>query len=278
MTDEARIFDAPHASDTALRRGIGELRATLLPAQDELRSSFLRLEAELGDDARDADADSGVRPAPWALVPAPHAPSPALVVAAQPAHPGQARRMPPWAVAASSALALACAAGLALLVTRAAPAPSPSLLDSALAQSGRAEAPASPEPKDGRSTPAASEANNEQVAPVAAPRALLRAAAPRRSEVAAADGPSEPATGVLNINSIPLSRVVLDGRPLGETPRVQISVSAGVHTVLFVHPEYGRIFREVRVDAGRSSLAAVRFTQSLSRAEDPPERAAQPSG
>jgi hypothetical protein len=32
-----------------------------------------------------------------------------------------------------------------------------------------------------------------------------------------------------------------------------------MHNVLFVHPEYGRIFREIRVDAGRAALAAVRF-------------------
>jgi hypothetical protein len=65
--------------------------------------------------------------------------------------------------------------------------------------------------------------------------------------------------GRLNINSIPYSKVVLDGRPLGDTPRVEIAVAAGMHTVLFVHPEHGRIQREVYVDSGRTVLAAVRF-------------------
>jgi hypothetical protein len=65
--------------------------------------------------------------------------------------------------------------------------------------------------------------------------------------------------GKLNINSIPYSKVVLDGRPLGETPRVEVAVAAGPHTVLFVHPEHGRIQKEVYVDTGRTVLAAVRF-------------------
>ena len=33
--------------------------------------------------------------------------------------------------------------------------------------------------------------------------------------------------GTLNVNSIPASRVILDGRPLGQTPKTGISVSAG---------------------------------------------------
>jgi hypothetical protein len=65
--------------------------------------------------------------------------------------------------------------------------------------------------------------------------------------------------GKLNINSIPYSKVVLDGRPLGDTPRVEVAVAAGPHTVLFVHPELGRIQKDVYVDSGRTVLAAVRF-------------------
>jgi hypothetical protein len=65
--------------------------------------------------------------------------------------------------------------------------------------------------------------------------------------------------GKLNINSIPYSKIVLDGRPLGDTPRVEVAVAAGPHTVLFVHPELGRIQKDVYVDSGRTVLAAVRF-------------------
>jgi hypothetical protein len=38
-----------------------------------------------------------------------------------------------------------------------------------------------------------------------------------------------------------------------------VAVAAGPHTVLFVHPEHGRISKEVYVDSGHTVLAAVRF-------------------
>jgi len=65
--------------------------------------------------------------------------------------------------------------------------------------------------------------------------------------------------GTLNINSIPPSRVVLDGKPLGHTPKVGVSVPAGAHTVMFVHPELGKKSVTVRVRPGEMKVAAVRF-------------------
>ena len=65
--------------------------------------------------------------------------------------------------------------------------------------------------------------------------------------------------GRLNINSIPASNVILDGRPLGQTPKIGISVPAGSHTVMFVHPEHGRKIQSVRVKPGGTATAAVRF-------------------
>nr|WP_275939316.1 protein kinase [Polyangium spumosum] len=66
-------------------------------------------------------------------------------------------------------------------------------------------------------------------------------------------------TGTLNINSIPVSKVVLDGRPLGNTPRVGVSVPAGTHSVTFVHPERGKQTVTVTVKAGETKTAAVKF-------------------
>jgi serine/threonine-protein kinase len=63
----------------------------------------------------------------------------------------------------------------------------------------------------------------------------------------------------LNINSIPPSKVLLDGAPQGSTPRVGISVAAGSHTVTFVHPDYGRKSVTVSVKAGETKTAAVKF-------------------
>lgn len=71
--------------------------------------------------------------------------------------------------------------------------------------------------------------------------------------------PAATGNGTLNINSIPVSNVILDGKPLGTTPKVGLSVAAGPHTVVFVHPEHGRKARSVNVEAGKSATAAVRF-------------------
>jgi serine/threonine-protein kinase len=65
--------------------------------------------------------------------------------------------------------------------------------------------------------------------------------------------------GKLNINSIPASNVILDGRPMGQTPKIGISVPAGTHTVMFVHPEFGRKIQTVTVTSGGTATAAVRF-------------------
>ncbi len=45
--------------------------------------------------------------------------------------------------------------------------------------------------------------------------------------------------GTLNMNSIPASSVVLDGKPIGNTPQIGITVSAGTHKVTFVNPDQG---------------------------------------
>lgn len=78
-------------------------------------------------------------------------------------------------------------------------------------------------------------------------------------------GPDKPppatagGNGTLNINSIPVSKVVLDGRPLGSTPKVGVSVPAGSHTVVFIHSELGKKSVTVQVKAGETKTAAVKF-------------------
>jgi len=65
--------------------------------------------------------------------------------------------------------------------------------------------------------------------------------------------------GMLNINSIPVSSVILDGRPIGSTPKLGLKVAAGSHTVVFVHPQHGRKTSSVNVAPGGTATAAVRF-------------------
>jgi len=65
--------------------------------------------------------------------------------------------------------------------------------------------------------------------------------------------------GTININSIPVSNVILDGKPLGATPKVGVSATPGPHTIIFVHPEHGRKAKSVTVEAGKTVSAVVRF-------------------
>lgn len=93
---------------------------------------------------------------------------------------------------------------------------------------------------------------------------LLKAASEGTSSLTAKAGASTakaPAAGqgTLNVNSIPVSNVIVNGRPMGSTPKMGLSVAAGTHTIVFVHPEHGRKVVTVTVAAGATQTAATRF-------------------
>ncbi len=118
-----------------------------------------------------------------------------------------------------------------------------------VAATPKAEAPAD-KPTEKRTDKA------EPATKAAAPAAKSAPAAAAKVETPA---PQPAAQATLNINSIPRSNVVLDGRPLGMTPQLGVSVSPGAHTVVFVHPELGRKVAGASVQAGATSTVAVRF-------------------
>ena len=65
--------------------------------------------------------------------------------------------------------------------------------------------------------------------------------------------------GTINMNAIPVSNVLLDGRPMGQTPKMGVSVAPGPHTVMFVNADKGRKSQSVNVVAGKTSTVVVRF-------------------
>jgi len=71
-------------------------------------------------------------------------------------------------------------------------------------------------------------------------------------------GGADPSVGTINVTSSPPANVVLDGRPLGKAPRV-VRVPAGVHTLVFVHPLYGRQLLSVSVIPGVTARASANF-------------------
>ena len=105
--------------------------------------------------------------------------------------------------------------------------------------------------------------------PPPAPRPVPQAPAP--PPVAAVEhAPSIPAAiqaagggggeGFLNINSIPPSTCYLDGKQLGPTPKVRVSVPAGVHQVKFVNAEQNLTKTvSVSVGAGETKLAVAKL-------------------
>lgn len=92
-----------------------------------------------------------------------------------------------------------------------------------------------------------------------APTTSSPAPAPTPAAEESSPKPSAPAgKGTLNINSIPRSNVLLDGRPIGQTPKIGVSVSAGTHTVVFVK-DGERKTSTVTVPEGGSKTVAVKF-------------------
>ncbi len=76
--------------------------------------------------------------------------------------------------------------------------------------------------------------------------------APRR-EAPVRSGPAR-----LSFYAHPSAVVLLDGRPLGSTPRPGVIVSPGAHTVLFVH-DGRRVGRSATAVAGRNVGVSARF-------------------
>ena len=66
-------------------------------------------------------------------------------------------------------------------------------------------------------------------------------------------------TGELRLNSIPTSAILIDGRPIGSTPKASIHLSPGPHNVVFVHPEHGKRRLLVLVEAGKSQTLSIKF-------------------
>jgi len=62
--------------------------------------------------------------------------------------------------------------------------------------------------------------------------------------------------GTLNMNSIPASSVVLDGKPIGTTPQIGITVSAGTHRVVFINADQG-FKKEVSVSVAAGETKKV---------------------
>ncbi|MDF3067322.1 MAG: hypothetical protein K0R38_2923 [Polyangiaceae bacterium] len=103
-----------------------------------------------------------------------------------------------------------------------------------------------------RSSPTA-----EKVSREVAPLSVSLPEVPPSPEVVDASKGSVNA-GTINVASTPPANIVLDGRPIGMSPRV-VRVPVGSHTVVLIHPLYGRRSLNVRVRPGATTSAAAEF-------------------
>lgn len=93
---------------------------------------------------------------------------------------------------------------------------------------------------------------------------VLAAASPKSTPVesessrATTKRPESSAQGTFRLTAEPSAMVLMDGRPLGQTPQ-RVRVDPGVHTILFVHPEHGRSRVTAKVQAGQIRNLHARF-------------------
>jgi PEGA domain-containing protein len=123
----------------------------------------------------------------------------------------------------------------------------------------RLDTPARVAPRPVAAAPPISYAPLESVAPpmlIAASEKLPEAPPPPRA-IKKSDG-TGPMLGALDIASSANSSLVLDGRPLGKAPHV-VQLPPGPHTVVFVHPERGRMSVTVNVRPGQTTVASADF-------------------
>jgi serine/threonine-protein kinase len=77
----------------------------------------------------------------------------------------------------------------------------------------------------------------------------------------------------MDLQSIPESTVVFDGRKLGTTPKLDFAASPGTHLVVFEHPVHGKLTTNVECKAGETKTVSVR----LGRSTDVPPSGNRPS-
>ncbi len=93
----------------------------------------------------------------------------------------------------------------------------------------------------------------------AAPR-KPRAKSTRKVAATKAAASLDATQGLLNISSVPPSQIILNGRPLGSTPKTSIAVPGdSLQTIVFVHPKMGRRRAQKFVPAGKERTVAIRF-------------------
>jgi serine/threonine-protein kinase len=73
--------------------------------------------------------------------------------------------------------------------------------------------------------------------------------------------PRPPARGTLSVNAVPWANIFLDGRSLGHTPRLNLSVDAGRHQLRLVTSRGDTRSQSIEVAAGKETRVSVNFAR-----------------
>jgi hypothetical protein len=73
--------------------------------------------------------------------------------------------------------------------------------------------------------------------------------------------------GYLSLNAQPWSEVLIDGKPVGETPIGNLEFPIGPHRVIFRHPVHGELTRTVVIAAGVTMRLSVDLRQNSTSVE-----------
>ncbi|HET8935369.1 MAG TPA: protein kinase [Polyangiales bacterium] len=102
-----------------------------------------------------------------------------------------------------------------------------------------AEAPR-PQPRPKRvSAPAAKAATTVKPTPATKPATVSKPPSSAPAAASKTQAAAKAGGGVLRINTRPWSKVSVDGAPAGNTPQMNIKISAGTHTITLENPEFG---------------------------------------
>jgi hypothetical protein len=108
----------------------------------------------------------------------------------------------------------------------------------------------------------ANEAHSTPTPPKDAPPATPKSADPAATPAVTKEAKAPAGEATLKINSIPASTVVLDGKPLGSTPQLNVTVTPGTHTILFVNAELSlKKTITVTVKAGEVKAAVAKLRE-----------------
>jgi serine/threonine-protein kinase len=92
------------------------------------------------------------------------------------------------------------------------------------------------------------------------PARVARKPAAKPAPTTASTALADATQGLLNISSTPPSQIILNGRPLGTTPKTGIAVPGdSLQTIVFVHPKMGRRRAQKFVPAGKERTVSIRF-------------------